>query len=52
MGGKYFSAPFLPLHVRQLASNVTAFTVLNAEHWLVQENTQPVVEDLLSLLTE
>jgi pimeloyl-ACP methyl ester carboxylesterase len=31
-----------------VASKVTAFTVPNASHWLVQENPQEVVEGLLS----
>ncbi len=50
MGGQYFSAGFLPAHVGQVASNVTAAPIPEAAHWLVQENPEAVLAALLAFL--
>lgn len=50
MGGQYFSASFLPRHMGVVATNVTALTIPDAAHWLVQENPDAVAQGLLNFL--
>lgn len=47
MGGEYQSASFLGEHFKNVATNVTELNIKNAGHWLVQEQTQPVLKGLL-----
>lgn len=47
MGGEYQSASFLGDHFKKVASNVKEIKIAGAGHWLVQEQTQPVLKGLL-----
>lgn len=47
MGGEYFGAAFLEAHCRLVAENVTGSSIKGAGHWVVQENTSQVQQDLL-----
>ncbi|RAJ82290.1 pimeloyl-ACP methyl ester carboxylesterase [Chitinophaga dinghuensis] len=47
MGGEYQSAPFLADHLRLVASDVKEIKIMGAGHWLVQEQTAPVLEGLM-----
>lgn len=47
MGGEYFGAAFLADHSKLVAENVTASNIKGAGHWVVQENTAQVQQDLL-----
>lgn len=46
MGGEYQSASFLGDHFRKVATDVKEIKIMNAGHWLVQEQTQPVLQGL------
>ncbi len=48
MGGEYQSAPFLGDHFRIVANDVKEIKIMGAGHWLVQEQTQPVLDGLLN----
>jgi pimeloyl-ACP methyl ester carboxylesterase len=47
MGGEYFAAAFLKDHSKLVAENVSESKIAGAGHWIVQENTKQVQEDLL-----
>lgn len=49
MAGEYASA-FLPEHCRLVAEHVTPSIIKGAGHWIVQENTPQVQQDLLGFL--
>lgn len=51
MGGEYFGAAFLADHCKLVAENVTASNIKGAGHWVVQENTTQVQQDLLKFFT-
>jgi pimeloyl-ACP methyl ester carboxylesterase len=51
MGGEYFAAAFLKEHCKLVAENVTESNIKGAGHWIVQENTQQVQDDLLHFFT-
>jgi pimeloyl-ACP methyl ester carboxylesterase len=51
MGGEYFGAAFLADHCKLVAENVTASNIKGAGHWIVQENTEQVQQDLLHIIT-
>jgi len=51
MAGEYASA-FLPEHCRLVAEHVTPSIIKGAGHWIVQENTPQVQQDLLAFLLE
>ncbi len=51
MGGEYFGAAFLADHCKLVAEHVTASNIKGAGHWIVQENTAQVQQDLLSFFT-
>ena len=51
MGGEYFGAAFLAGHCKLVAENVTASNIKGAGHWIVQENTEQVQQDLLQFFT-
>lgn len=48
MGGEYFGAGFLAEHCRLVAENVSESKIAGAGHWIVQENTAQVQQDLLA----
>ncbi|MGC4042011.1 MAG: alpha/beta hydrolase [Flavobacterium sp.] len=48
MGGEYFAAAFLADHSKLVAENVSESKIKGAGHWIVQENTKQVQEDLLN----
>lgn len=47
MGGE-FGASYMPDHCKLIAENVTPSIIKGAGHWLVQENTEQVLRDLLA----
>jgi pimeloyl-ACP methyl ester carboxylesterase len=47
MGGEYQSAPFLGDHFKKVALDVKEIKIMDAGHWLVQEQTQPVLKGLM-----
>lgn len=47
MGGDYFAAAFLKEHSKLVAENVSESKIAGAGHWIVQENTRQVQQDLL-----
>ncbi|NIG54529.1 alpha/beta fold hydrolase [Chitinophaga sp. Cy-1792] len=47
MGGEYQSAPFLADHLRLVANDVKEVKIMGAGHWLVQEQTAPVLKGLM-----
>lgn len=47
MGGEYFAAAFLAEHSKLVAENVSESKIQGAGHWIVQENTKQVQQDLL-----
>jgi len=47
MGGEYFAAAFLKEHSKLVAENVIESKIAGSGHWLVQENTTQVQQDLL-----
>jgi pimeloyl-ACP methyl ester carboxylesterase len=49
MGGEY-SGGFLPDHCKLVAENVTASIIKGSGHWIVQENTAQVQQDLIAFL--
>lgn len=51
MGGEFFTAPFLADHCKLVAENVTVSNIKGAGHWIVQENTPQVQNDLLAFFT-
>jgi pimeloyl-ACP methyl ester carboxylesterase len=51
MGGEYFGAAFLADHCRLVAEHVTVSNIKGAGHWIVQENTPQVQQDLLDFFT-
>jgi pimeloyl-ACP methyl ester carboxylesterase len=51
MGGEHYAAAFLEEHCKLVAENVTGSTIKGAGHWLVQENTPQVQQDLLAFFT-
>ena len=52
MGGEYQSAAFLTAHSRLVAENVKESKIKGAGHWLVQENTAQVQQDLLDFFMD
>lgn len=52
MGGEYFGAAFLTEHCKLVAENVKGSNIKGSGHWVVQENTAQVQEDLLKFFTE
>lgn len=48
MGGEFYSAPFLATHCKLVATNVSSSVIKGAGHWIVQENTPQVQQDLLA----
>lgn len=52
MGGEYFGAAFLTEHCKLVAENVKGSNIKGSGHWIVQENTAQVQEDLLKFFTE
>ncbi len=48
MGGQYFGASFLAAHCRLVADHVSESDIQGAGHWIVQENTPQVQQDLLT----
>ena len=51
MGGEYFAAAFLKEHSKLVAENVTESKIQGAGHWIVQENTKQVQQDLIDFFT-
>jgi len=47
IGGEYQSAPFLGDHFKKVAINVKEIKIMGAGHWLVQEQTEPVLKGLM-----
>ena len=47
IGGEYQSAPFLGDHFKKVAVNVKEIKIMGAGHWLVQEQTEPVLKGLM-----
>ena len=47
IGGEYQSAPFLGDHFKKVAINVKEIKIIGAGHWLVQEQTEPVLKGLM-----
>lgn len=47
IGGEYQSAPFLGDHFKKVAINVEEIKIPGAGHWLVQEQTEPVLKGLM-----
>ncbi|WP_210522084.1 alpha/beta fold hydrolase [Hymenobacter terricola] len=47
MAGDHSAAPYFTEHCRLVATNVTAVTITEAGHWLVQEQTAQVQKGLL-----
>lgn len=52
MGGEFYSASFLATHCKLVANNVQESVIKGAGHWLVQENTAQVQQDLLTFFQE
>lgn len=52
MGGEYFGAAFLADHSKLVAENVKGSNIKGAGHWIVQENTAQVQQDLLNFFME
>ncbi|MCB0517831.1 MAG: alpha/beta hydrolase [Lewinellaceae bacterium] len=51
MGGEYFAASFLAEHSKQVAINVKEANIKGSGHWVVQENTAQVQQELLDFFT-
>ncbi|RYY56387.1 MAG: alpha/beta hydrolase [Chitinophagaceae bacterium] len=51
MGGEHFGAAFLADHCKLVAEDVRGSDIKGAGHWIVQENTEQVKEDLLAFFT-
>tara|TARA_R110000868_G_scaffold409765_2_gene695957 strand:- start:15600 stop:16622 length:1023 start_codon:yes stop_codon:yes gene_type:complete len=51
MGGEYFAAAFLKDHSKLVAEDVYESKIEGAGHWIVQENTKQVEDDLLKFFT-
>lgn len=51
MGGEYFGAAFLEAHCKLVAEHVTASNIKGAGHWIVQENTAQVQQDLMNFFS-
>lgn len=47
IGGEYQSASFLGDHFKKVAINVKEIKIMGAGHWLVQEQTEPVLKGLM-----
>lgn len=47
IGGEYQSASFLGDHFKKVAINVTEIKIAGAGHWLIQEQTQPVLKGMM-----
>jgi pimeloyl-ACP methyl ester carboxylesterase len=52
MGGEYFGAAFLVEHCKLVAEDVKGSNIKGAGHWIVQENTAQVQQDLLSFFLD
>jgi pimeloyl-ACP methyl ester carboxylesterase len=52
MGGECQSAAFLADHSRRVASMVKESKIKGAGHWLVQENTAQVQQELLDFFID
>ncbi|MGY3214754.1 hypothetical protein [Mucilaginibacter sp. HD30] len=48
MGSDHFAAAFLAAHTKLVANNVQESIIKDSGHWVVQENTAQVQNDLLS----
>ena len=46
MGGEFTKGPLLEEHIKMVAENVTAVQIKGAGHWLVQEQTQQVLNEM------
>jgi pimeloyl-ACP methyl ester carboxylesterase len=51
MGGEHYAAAFLEEHCKLVAEHVTGSNIKGAGHWLVQENTPQVQQDLIAFFT-
>ncbi len=52
MGGEYFGAAFLVEHCKLVAENVKGSNIKGSGHWIVQENTSQVQQDLLNFFLD
>jgi pimeloyl-ACP methyl ester carboxylesterase len=52
MSGEFSAAPYFGDHCRLVASNVKESIIKGAGHWLVQENTAQVQQDLLAFFRD
>jgi pimeloyl-ACP methyl ester carboxylesterase len=52
MGGEYFGAAFLVEHCKLVAEDVKGSNIKGAGHWIVQENTAQVQQDLLNFFLD
>lgn len=48
MGGEFQSASFLADHCKLVAEQVTEVKIMDAGHWLVQEQTDQVLKGLMN----
>tara|TARA_R110000796_G_scaffold104102_1_gene213684 strand:+ start:18025 stop:19026 length:1002 start_codon:yes stop_codon:yes gene_type:complete len=48
MGGEYFAAAFLKEHSELVAEHVSESKIAGSGHWIVQENTKQVQNDLIA----
>jgi len=52
MGGEYSTAPFLANHLKVIATNVKEFKIMDAGHWLVQEQADQVLKGFLEFFAD
>lgn len=52
MSGEFSAAPYFGAHCRLVAANVKESVIKGAGHWLVQENTPQVQQDLLTFFLD